>query len=282
MKRTTHRQRVFSSLRDKTLSNALRHLLVTEFGYQDKVFFAEVMIEHILKTLDRFTKPAARLKPGQMLWMAVANDGSKHAHQTMRDIPQVPVILDCVTDEDLNALTNGDEYRLIRRRRHARLLDQAFAQGGVLAQGDLAAITLTSATLVRDDLAQFRETEHRIPPYRGIVQDIGGTITHKVEVARLLEQGLLEPEICRQLPIPHDLSSVENYAQMYKNVTKLLERGFAPTEVSGILRISLRLVNAYIEIVREHHPEILTNNPYLQQSPSSSHSSSTQGTDDPT
>ncbi len=275
MKRPTHRQRVFSSLRDKTLSNQLRQLFITQFGYRDKVIFAEAMIERILDTIAAFTRPASLLKPGQLLWMAVANDGSKHAHQTMKEIPQVPVILDYVTDEDLQALTDGEDYRLLRRRRHARLLDQTFAQGGVLAQGDLSAISLFATRQVRDDLNDIRKTEQRIPPYRGAVQDVGGTVTHKVEVARLLEQGHLEPEICRLLPIFHNLASVENYAQTYKNVMKLLERGFAPTEVSGILHIGLRLVNAYIDIVREHHPEILATNPYLQESADSSGSRST-------
>lgn len=281
MKRNTHRQNVFGSLRDKTLSNQLRQLFVTQFGYQDKVLFAEAMIDRILDTIEAFTRPASRLRPGQLMWMAVAHDGRKHAHQTMKEIPQVPVVLDYVTDEELQALTEGEDYRRLRRRRHARLLDQAFAQGGVLAQGDLAALSLLSAGAVRNDLAHIRKEEHRIPPYRGVVQDVGGTITHKVEVARLLEQGVLEPEICRRLPIRHSLTAVENYAQTYKNVTKLLEHGFAPAEVSGILQISVRLVKAYIDIIREHHPDVLARNPHMQEHVGSSEPNTSQGSSDP-
>jgi hypothetical protein len=281
VKRTTHRQRVFSSLRDKTLNNQLRQLFVTQFGYQDKVLFAEAMIERILDTIEAFTRPASQLRPGQLVWMAVVHDGRKHAHQTMKEIPQVPVILDLVTDNELQALTDGEDYRLLRRRRHARLLDQAFAQGGVLAQGDLAALSLLSANTIRTDLADIRREEHRIPPYRGVVQDVGGSTTHKVEVARLLEQGFLEPDICQHLPIPHTLASVENYAQTYKNVLKLLEHGFAPTEVSGILQIGMRLVNAYIDIVREHHPAVLARNPHTHESASSPGPNANQGPSDP-
>ena len=281
MKRNTHRQNVFAALRDKTLSNQLRHLFVTQFGYQDKVLFAEAMIERILDTIEGFTRPASRLRPGQLMWMAVANDGRKHAHQTMKEIPQVPVVLDYVTNDELQALTDGEDYRLLRRRRHARLLDQAFAQGGVLAQGDLAALSLLSAGSVRRDLAEIRKEEHRIPPYRGAVQDVGGTITHKVEVARLLEQGVLEPDICRQLPIRHSLTAVESYAQTYKNVTKLLAHGFAPTEVSGILQIGMRLVKAYIDIIREHHPDVLAHNPHTQEFVGASEPNTSQGPSDP-
>jgi len=265
MSRHTDRQKTFSPLRDKTLSSVLRHLFVTEFGYEKKVIFAEAMIERILETIEAFVKPASLLEPGQLLWMAVVNDGRKHARKSMKEICQVPVILDLVTDDELQALADGKEYRLVRRRRHARLLEQAFAQGGVLAQSDLAAITLTSRTQASDDIARIQENEDRILPYRGSVQDLGATITHKVEVIRLLEAGYLEPDICRRLSVVHDLRSVENYVQPYKNVMKLLERGLTPREVSDILSVSERLVEAYIEIIREHHPEVLAGNPHFQE-----------------
>ena len=102
--RPPHRERNFSPLRDKTLTSVLRQLFVTEFGYENKVIFAEAMIERILETIEAFVKPAALLEPGQMLWMAVADDGRKHARKPMKEIPQVPVVLDLVTDQDLQAL----------------------------------------------------------------------------------------------------------------------------------------------------------------------------------
>lgn len=277
MRRRTNRQEIFSPLREKTLANVLRHQFITEFGYQNQVIFAEAMIERILETVDAFTQPAAQLRPGQVLWMAVSNDGRKHAHQTMKEIPKVPVILDLVADEDLRALENGAKYTTVRRRRHARLLEQAFEQGGVLAQGDLTALTLTAPRSVSRDIDHTRETEKRFLPYRGSVQDVGGTLTHKVEVIRLFEAGYLEPEICRLLPIIHDLPAVENYVQSYKNVMKLLDGGFAPSEVSGILSMDRRLVQAYVDIIDEHHPEVLINNFYYRERSCSDNSHSTQG-----
>jgi len=260
----THRQRSFSPLLNKTLANVLCHLFVTEFGYENKVLFAEAMIERILETIDTFVKPASLLKPGQLLWMAVINDGRKHTFKSLKETPQVPLILDLVTDDDLQALTDGEDYRVIRRRRHTRLLDQALAQTGVLAYTDLSAVTLTSESLVGDDVARVQQAEDRLLPHRGSVQDVGPTLSHKTEVARLLEAGYLEPEICRKLSPVHDLRSVERYAQTYKKVMKLLERGFAPEEIAGILSIGKKLVKAYIDIVEEHHPEILAGNPHFQ------------------
>ena len=255
--RRTDRQETFSPMRDKTLANVLRHQFVTEFGYENKVLFAEAMIERILETVESFTEPATLLKPGQMLWMAVPDDGRKHTKKRMRDTPQVAVVLDLITDEELAALEAGEEYQTVRRERQARLLKQARAQGGVLAQSDLAAITLRHRKQVGRDIAAHQKSNGHLLPYRGSVQDIGATTTHKVEVIRLFEAGFLESEICQQLAIPHDLTAVENYVQTYKNILKLLERGFTPPEVAGILSISQRLVEDYLPIIAEHHPALL-------------------------
>jgi hypothetical protein len=265
--RRTRRERDYGPLQDKTLTTVLRHLFVTEFGYENKVLFAEAMIERILTTIQAFVQPRSLVKPGQVLWMAVAHDGRKHAYQAMKEMPLVPVLLDLVTQDDLQALAQGETFSRLRRRRHARLLDQALEQGGVLAQTDLAALTLTSERQVGDDIVQVQQTEGRRLPYRGAVQDIGPTLSHKLQVARLLETGYLEPEICRRLSPAHDLRSVERYAQTYKNVLKLLEHGFAPAEICSILSLGHRLLNEYIQLVKEHHPEIASRNVHLQPQP---------------
>ena len=257
-------ERMFSPLQDKTLSSVLHHLFVTEFGYEKKVAFADVMIERILETIDAFLKPIPFLKPGQLLWMAVRHDDRKHTFRSMRETPQVPVILDVVSAEDLQALSDGEPLLAVRRRRHARLLEQAMAQGGVLAQTDLAAITLSSKDQVCRDIARVQRAQDRLLPYRGTVHDIGPTLSHKVEVARLLEAGLLEPEIGAKLSPVHNLRSVERYAQTYKNVLKLLEHGLASSEIAAILKLSNRLMDAYIDMVRAHHPEMIAANPHLQ------------------
>lgn len=261
MSRPSYRQQTYEPLRDKTLHNVMRHLFVTEFGYADKVIFAEAMIERILTTIEQFVRPTDLLKPGQMLWMAVAHDGHKHASRRMRDIPQVPVILDLVTDQELQSLSQGQPHAEARRERETRLLKQALDQGGVLAESDLSAILLFSLSRVSHDIKRLERVDGRSLPYRGTVHDAGSTLTHKVAIIKLYEAGHLEPDICRMLSPTHSLEAVTRYVQAYKNVTKLVERGFAPDDIGGILRMSVRLVHAYADILRQHHPEILARNP---------------------
>lgn len=261
----SHRDRNFSPLRDKTLVNVLRQLFVTEFGYDNKTAIAELIIERILDTIEVFVKPVSMVKPGQLLWMAVPDDGSKHARKRMKDTPQVPVILTLVSDEDLEALAAGEDFITVRRRRHARLLDQAHEQGAALAQTDLSAFSLISERSVGDDIRHLQEEEERLLPTRGVVHDLGPTVSHKVAVIRLFEAGYLEPEIARKLSPVHSLRSVERYVQIYRNVLKLLRQGFSLDDIASILDIGHRLVEAYADIVNEHHPTAIADNTHLDQ-----------------
>jgi hypothetical protein len=260
------RAETFGPLQDKTLHAVLRQQFMTEFGYGSGGAVADMIVEEVLHTLARYMRPPSTLRPGQLLWLAVAHDGAKHARGALCEIPLVPVVLDWVTQPELAALSEGVPFQEAREERIARLLTQALAQGGVLAQSDLSALCLLNRTQVGRAIHKYQREHETILPYRGTVQDVGGTLTHKVEVIRLFEAGFLEPEICKRLEMAHDLSAVENYVQTYKHVLKLLERQFTLPEISGILRIGMPLVRAYIDIVQEHHPEILARHPNLGDS----------------
>jgi len=75
------REETFTPLKDKTLFSVLRQQFMNDFGYARGAVVAEAIIAEILETVAAFVKPATLLQPGQMLWMAVANDGRKHAHK---------------------------------------------------------------------------------------------------------------------------------------------------------------------------------------------------------
>ena len=256
----------------RTFGQAIVHLLENNYGILGSRGVLELIAQDVTQLAEQFFPEQQHLRPGWMVFTGVKATGHKaYPGQSGADHQLVTLHWPVLTDDDLQALSAGESFRNVRRQRHARLLDQALAQGGVLAQTDLAALTLTCEGVVGDDIAHVQQTQGRRLPYRGAVQDVGPTLSHKVEVARLLEAGYLEPEICRMLSPVHNLRSVENYAQSYKNVLKLLERGFAPEEISGILSLSRRLVDQYIQIVKEHHPEIVWQNSSLHKQTSSPH-----------
>jgi hypothetical protein len=247
----------------KTVPNVLLNLFTEQFGYGGQVVIAEAMIERILETLMDVLQPAALVKPGQVVWLAVPADGPKYAHQPMAELPKKRVTLDLITLEDIKLFEEGVSIPEIRRQRQARLIRQTRAQGAALAQSDVSLMTLVAGCTVSTDLKRYQEENDCVLPYRGVEHDMGSTYTHKVEVIRLLEQGYLEPEIRRKLKIEHSLSSIERYVQPYKNVIRLLEKDFTPVEICCILGMPARLLEQYIEIIRVHHPDIIENSPHV-------------------
>ena len=264
MRRRSTRYRDYHPLLAKTVPNALLNLFIEQFGYGDKVVLAEAMIERILDTLMELVQPSTLVKPGQLVWLAVPVDGPKYTHQPMDKLPKKRVTLDLITFEDIKRLEQGVSIPEIRRHRQARLIRQARAQGAALAQSDVSLMTLVVSSTVSTDLKRYQLENQCVLPYRGVEHDTGPTRTHKVEVIRLLEQGYLESEIRRKLKIEHSLSSIERYVQPYKNVIKLLERDFTPTEICCILTMPARLLEQYIEIIHEHYPDIIENNSHVK------------------
>ena len=212
------------------------------------------MIQRILETLYAFLIPRSFLKPGQLLWMAVANDGKKHGGQPMKEIPQVPVVLDLVARDDLQQLAKGEKYINVRRRGTLVSFSKPSNKEACSPKLTCACINLVSRGLIGLDIGYFQKTEHRLLPYRGTVQDAGGTVSHKAEAVRLFENGHLEPDICTMLSPAHTLAAVENYVQSYKNILKLLRRDFSPLEISGILSMSKawssRMLRSLVNIIQ--------------------------------
>lgn len=263
MRRRSTRYRDYHPLLAKTVPNALLNLFIEQFGYGDKVVLAQAMIERILETLMEILQPAALVKPGQLVWLAVPADGPKYAHQPMEKLPKKRVTLDLITFEDIKQLEEGVSFPEVRRQRQARLIRQTRAQGAALAQSDVSLMTLVAGGTVSRDLKRYQQENGCVLPYRGVEHDMGSTCTHKVEIIRLLEQGYLEWDIRRKLKIEHSLTSIERYVQPYKNVMKLLERDFTPVEICCILSLPARLLEQYVEIIREHHPNIIETNSHV-------------------
>lgn len=263
MRRRSTRYRDYHPLLAKTVPNALVNLFIEQFGYGDKIVLAQAMIERILETLIEILQPAELVKPGQLVWLAVPADGPKYAHRPMAELPKKRVTLDLITLEDIRLFEQGVSVPEIRRNREARLIRQTREQGAALAQSDVSLMTMVACGTVSTDLKRYQEENHCVLPYRGVEHDMGSTCTHKVEVIRLLEQGYVETDIRRKLKIKHSLSSIERYVQPYKNAIKLLERNFTPVEICCILSMPARLLEQYIEIIREHHPNIIEKNPHV-------------------
>ncbi|MBU7047370.1 MAG: DUF1670 domain-containing protein, partial [Theionarchaea archaeon] len=73
------------------------------------------------------------LSPGQTVWLAVDVTEKHHPHKRLEDTRLTPVKLTIHSSEDITILLSpGKKWRDVIKHRIARLLTEAYAQGGVL------------------------------------------------------------------------------------------------------------------------------------------------------
>jgi hypothetical protein len=184
--------------------------------------------------------------PGQVCYPAVAM--GERAGKPLRYCLSVPVSLTLVHGEDAGILHSKGSPAL-RQSRLSRLCDEAWRQGATLSHEDLSLLLGVEVSTIRR-LAQTCSDEGTRPPTRGIVADIGPTVTHKEQVIRLFFQGLLPAQIAARTG--HSLGSVERYLVDFGRVAELSRRGATEATTARVTGLSLSLVDRYRLLVAEY------------------------------
>lgn len=214
---------------------------------------AEVLVDTIEEVY--FRHPELKTpQPGQVLYSCVSS--SEGSGKPLRECQMVSVQLTLFSEEDQGNWSNpraGAKGKSIdlRRRRLIRLTEEAYDQGGLLSQEDLAQLLMTDTRTLRRDIRELRKAEHPVVVRtRGQQQDIGPGVTHRALVVRLWLEGKEPPEVAKQTK--HSLSSVENYLEKFKRVAYLRTKFFGIHETALTVGISIAAVRAFSELYEEY------------------------------
>lgn len=180
-----------------------------------------------------------RRGPMQVVYYAVADH--EPAGKALEECDLVPVVLDYVTEADQSGF-DQDAPRHLFGERLQRFTEQAYHQGGVLNQSDLAFLLGGSPNAVQTVL---RNHEGMLPT-RGNVVDIGPGLTHAKKVIQLLMEGYSESEIVKRTH--HSYASVENYIDTFCKIVGLSDEGLTAVEIRIALGCSLKSVKDYLEL----------------------------------
>lgn len=182
---------------------------------------------------------------GQVCYSAVAV--GERAGKPLRDCLTVPVALTVLHEADAEVLhTSGSPA--LRRTRLSRLCGEAHRQGAVLSHEDLSLLLGVELSTVRRMVHQCAEESGR-PATRGLVDDIGPTVSHKAQVVRLYFRGLLPARIAARTG--HSLGSVERYLNDFARVVELFRRGATTETTARITGMSSPLVQRYLALRAE-------------------------------
>ena len=210
----------------------------------------DLFVKRLEEMVREFFPPTSFLKMGQILWFAVAKEEKPSYGKTMDRTKVVPVILTLVSHQDIKNRIDGLPWAKIRRQVLARLCQEAYEQGGVLALADLALLNQMTIAPVSRHLRAYQEENDCILPYRGTVHDMGRAITHKGQIwkKRVIEKKSVS-ETAQQTH--HTPEAVQRYEVNLNRVLFCLERGLSVKEASFVTKLSGNLVLEYQNIGQE-------------------------------
>jgi AraC-like DNA-binding protein len=255
MKRATnYRQGALGPLQRKTFGAVLRQTLrqhVPTLG----PLTARVLADHIQKVMAPYFPSTARLRMGQMLWLAVDVRETAGYGKPIEDCKLKPVMLQAVAEEDIQSLLDGQTRRQVRKNACVRLCRQAYEQGAVLTLTDVAAILQIAPTTVHQCLQEY---EHMHPgqlvPRRGNIHDMGPTLTHKKIICqKVIREGLSIGQTAQATH--HSPEAVTRYIQDYRRVAACQKHGMTIQQAAYATGLSLRLATQYQDLIHSNTPQ---------------------------
>jgi hypothetical protein len=245
----------FRRIHDKSLEQVLLHRFLNHYGYEKGEVTARAIIRDLLQLIERHflvCRPDTNdilLKYGQMAWPAVPIEERPKRGQRIQNIPMKLVVLTFLSDEDIQMIRTGFRSRELRIRRMVRWTDEAFDQGALLSQLDLAVLLNVCDAVVSDYVNEYQKTSGRLLPTRGNIHDLSGHISHKREIIALYLQGRDTPAIARKTR--HSKEAVDRYIRDFESVRLLTQVSSDPVQIGQLTRLSPRVVRQYLDLLHK-------------------------------
>jgi hypothetical protein len=246
----------FRRINDKSLRQLLLYRFLNHYGYDKGEISAKAIVDDIITLIERYfilANPQSEglyINYGHLVWMAVDVEARHKRGQRMLNTKLKPVILTFLADEDIESLKNGFSSRQLRIRRMVRWCEQAYDQGALLSQLDLAVLLNVCDAAVTDYVNEYQRTSGRILPTRGNIHDLSGAITHKREIIALYLQGYLTPSIAKKTN--HSKEAVDRYIKDFEAVRLLWQHGICDIDrIVQLSRLSKKVVQQYLDLIPE-------------------------------
>jgi hypothetical protein len=236
----------FGPLKARNLKNAIAHQITTEFPRIGGPRICSLCAEMIMELVSTHMRSRDHIKHGQVLWAAIdIKDPPRRRSAGGTNL--VPVLLDLSTADDVQQRIDrlSRSQRLLQRAR--RLCQQAYEQGGLLSNCDIAEMLHVSSDYVGQLLAEHERSTKTIIPRRATLHDVGSGITHKRIICWWRYVRGESPEVVARKTY-HSLEAVDRYLGQYDRVRHCRLEGLTLEQTAHALNCSVRLVRQYLDI----------------------------------
>ncbi len=232
----------------KTLCAAIAHFLEDNVSGCKGKLMRDLVASELVEIVDHYLPATERIRAGQTVWYAVDVNETSGYGKRIEDCQIVPVILDLIKHDDIEACIQGVSKKERMKTVVARIHRQAFEQGGVLTSTDSAAMLKLSPHTIGIYIREI-EKETGIPlPRRGNVHDMGPTLTHKrIICLKHLKEGKTVEQTAMETH--HSPEAVTRYVHDFKRVHLCLKEGMEFGKIPVATGLSKGLVNQYVDII---------------------------------
>ena len=244
----------FRRLKSKSLHQVLTYRFLNHYGYNKGEITVKAIVDDILELVENYfllsPKPNGLqfLNFGYLTWMAVPVDEYPQRGKTIAATRLKPILLSFITDDDIAHIANGYDAKSLRKKKLLRWVDQAYDQGALLTQLDLAALLGCCDAVVSQYVQEIQKETGKILPTRGNIHDLSGAVTHKKEIITLYLEGYLTPDIAAKTN--HSKEAVDRYIKDFHRVKLLWENKITNIDdMANVARLSKRVVQQYIDLL---------------------------------
>jgi hypothetical protein len=201
----------------KTFKSVLCNLLHTEFPRMFGPIITRLFVNKIDEMYNRFHPLRSHFTIDQTLWVGVAANNPPARNRRIEDADLVLVVLDLVTDRDIDETRAKGLRPQTRSTKVIRLFHQAYEQGAALSHADVSLLTNLHMSTISQIVLKYQQDSGEVVPCRDIIHDMGRSITHK---AIICYNSLVERKTTSQVAQEtyHSAEAVEYYVQCFRRI----------------------------------------------------------------
>lgn len=238
----------YASAKARMLKPVIQQFFAREFPNLFGPVMRSRLAEALLELFESQYRQISMLQPGQVLWNALDK-------RTRGDSPNrrfVPVVLTLVDEEDIQRRMEGESLKEVAAHATARVLNEAYQQGGLLSMRDIHLLTWRSrgpsATSWR---THYEQTHDCLLPHPGTLHDMGSCITHKPQIVYKVIVEKKDPaQVARETH--HTQRAVDNYLKDYHRVKTVYQSNSNPEYIHIVTNIAKHVVNQYIQLIQDY------------------------------
>lgn len=245
MHRKSFAHKKYDSAKYRFLKPLIEDFFLQTLSHHFPPILREKLVEELIKLLNKYTPDIKILKPGQILWTAL--DKNTRADSPNRKF--VPVILTIVSQRDVEKLSEGISVTHIVEETIARIIREAYEQGGILSNRDVSLLILRSCQNISSRRISYEKKHNCILPHTGALHDMGTTTTHKRQIIQKVFIKKKDPaDVAKECN--HSQKAVDNYLKNYNRVKIAYKKNKDIQFVSTVTGISKSVVKEYLEILK--------------------------------